>query len=537
VTRARRCASLAALLFVLLARGGPSRAGALPRPGAGAARVPVHGGAAAAVPESTLFAFDSVSVPFWQNLFLTMQTAKKHPSNPVVRREKGRPDEYKAEYYGTVIRHDGKLKMWYTAVDDEGGRAYVERGSIFGWRPAYAESQDGIHWTKPALGLVEYRGDRRNNLVQIDPPELMGGPLAVLYEPEDPDPNRRFKMLMTTRAGAGPSRFWTSVPLFSPDGLRWRAPLRRRMTDYSLDAQDLFLPAEMFEQMGLYRWGGMYHLTGQQGSPRSRTWLRDGQPSGRVMTIYRSPDLIHWSETKSLAFVRWGYRSAPSAEAEEAHMPATVWHRGNVLLGVYGLFHGSPGATVHPLDLGLLVSNDGVAFREAVPDHVLLPQGAAGAFDSGGVIQGQGFENIGDETLFWYGGWDGDVRRADVHTEVGLATLRRDGFGALSPKEPDQPASLLTALLTLDGPGKIWVNADGLSPQAQLRVELVDELERPLGRYSGSESLPLERSGVRLPVSWKSGGAEVRPGRFRIRVRFEGARRSEIRLFALYVGS
>ena len=30
----------------------------------------------------------------------------------------------------------------------------------------YAESKDGIHWTKPDLGLIEFEGSKKNNIIQ-----------------------------------------------------------------------------------------------------------------------------------------------------------------------------------------------------------------------------------------------------------------------------------------------------------------------------------------------------------------------------------
>jgi hypothetical protein len=70
-------------------------------------------------------------------------------------------------------------------------------------------------------------------------------------------------------------------------------------------------------------------------------------------------------------------------EGEESHEPAGVWNRGNVLLGTYGQFHGAPGSPAHPMDLGLLISNDAVYFREPVPDFVFLPRGDPGSWKSG----------------------------------------------------------------------------------------------------------------------------------------------------------
>ena len=270
----------------------------------------------------------------------------------------------------------------------------------------------------------------------------------------------------------------TAVPLFSGDGLRWRPAretklIRKRegkWLAWRVPEENLAIP-EFLEHAGLYKWDGMYHIAGQQISPW--VWLWDGQPSGRVMSIFRSSDFVEWSDTKSLSFVRYGYRSMPTNEGEESHEPASVWNRGNVLLGTYGQFHGAPGSPAHPMDLGLLISNDGIHFREPVPDFVFLPRGDPGSWEGGGLLQGQGFENVGDETYIWYGGWDNDVTRPDTYGEIGLARWRRDGFGSLSVKNPEHPAAFVTCPIQARGDVTIHLNAEGLSERAWLRVELL----------------------------------------------------------------
>jgi len=114
--------------------------------------------------EAVLFAFDDHSIPLQDNLVLTMQRAQKHPANPVLTNgPAGAPDERSAMFYGTILQQEGRLRMWYMAMyhDQTGTRRL---GSM-----AYAESEDGVHWVKPNLGLVEWNGSRANNLCPIEP--------------------------------------------------------------------------------------------------------------------------------------------------------------------------------------------------------------------------------------------------------------------------------------------------------------------------------------------------------------------------------
>jgi len=60
---------------------------------------------------------------------------------------------------GNVGFKDGeRFRAWYR-VDAAGLTA--DRKSM----TAYAESEDGIHWHKPKLGLIEFEGSKKNNLV------------------------------------------------------------------------------------------------------------------------------------------------------------------------------------------------------------------------------------------------------------------------------------------------------------------------------------------------------------------------------------
>ena len=496
----------------------------------------VHMAALEAGRPVTLFAFDDVSIPFRQNLRLSMHQPRKHPSNPVLPRgEAGQPDECRAQFYGTVIRDGGRFRMWYIAGDREGVESISTR-AYYGWRAAYAESEDGVHWTKPKLGLVEYHGSRENNLVLIDPPDVTGLHLVLLHEPDDPDPSRRFKMIHQIRWAQAPAFGWTtSVPLFSADGFRWKLHTRGAPEDYAISTDCMPLPPEHTEQSGLYKWGGMYHLTGQQLSP----WvhLADGTTCGRVMTTFRSADFLHWSSTKTLAYVRDGYVPMEQAHGKETHSPASIWNRGNVLLGLHGQWEGSPDISARRMPLGLLISNDGLHFREPVPDFVFVPYGDDGEWDQRGLISGQAFEHVGDETYIWYGTWDLSAGRdRDAPGAVGLLTMRRDGFGSLSPMNPSGPAQFVTCALDAAGASRLVLNADGLSPDASLRVELLDELERPLPGYSGPNAAVVTEPGVRVRVRWPSGNVAEHHGRpFRLRVSFEGAKRDRIRLYALYL--
>ncbi len=144
-----------------------------------------------------------------------MVTADKHPANPVLRRgPEGAPDHGHAIMYGSVLRIGGKFRMWYLGMS----QTRLASGQAPGyWRPmCYAESDDGVQWTKPELGLVEFNGSKKNNICLIEGEVFsltrVNDFLSVLHDPEDPDPRAatsvptsRIRRLPTCAAAAARS--------------------------------------------------------------------------------------------------------------------------------------------------------------------------------------------------------------------------------------------------------------------------------------------------------------------------------------------
>jgi hypothetical protein len=491
----------------------------------------------------TLFAFDQASIPSSQNLRLEMRQPTKHPGNPVVARGKaGEADAWGVQFYGSVIREQGKFRLWYVAVDDE-----LESKTPYArWRAAYAESDDGMKWTKPNLGLVEFRGNKNNNLILTEPGPLGFVNLKVLADPEDPNPERRYK-ISTHVYFQHKSRLGTLAPYASADGLTWKLLTDAQPTKTAeLLEKDLVLPAVHFEPCGgLYKWDGMYYVCGQNAMNATRPY------HGRVTRMYRSPDFVHWSPTSSLGFVRTAQHTllgpGRSLEGEQNHEGISVWNRRNVLLGIYGRWHGAKEWKYITIDLGFVVSSDGLTFCEPAHEWTFLPRGEDGAWDQGGLLQGQGFENIGDQTLIYYGAWD-PRHGSSPRGGVGIATLPRDRFGDLvvetagqGPGAYQQPAvtsEFVTAPIPLKSntSHRFYVNADGLGPAAALKIELLGDNEKPLPGYSGADAAVIRTSGFQTPIPWR-GKHELSglPEKARLRVAFEGDRKSNIRFSAIYV--
>jgi hypothetical protein len=478
-------------------------------------RISAEPATAAAPRERVLFPFDDYSIPFNKGVLLTLVPGRKssvtdpdHPNKPVVRVGKpGDPDERRVYFAGTVIKVGDEYRMWYSGYDREARRHLC-----------YAVSKDGINWEKPPLGLVPYKGGTANNLVAIDgDKEIRGSLFLVLHDPEDPDPAKRFKLM------------WEMDPTnqvkaaFSPDGLRW-----------TIAAEGKFLVTA--EPSGLVKHEGLYYINGHSGAIRHPV----AGAQKRTMQTFMSSDFVNWTPSAHMSFRRDNIPPRPildfeSHHGEQLHTGASIWNRGNVFLGFYGQWHNETNdRRTCIVDIGLVVSPDALHFKEPVPDFKLVPSFEETDRAEPRLTQGQAFENIGDRTLFWYGIWT-EVDR-DGPTGVRVATWPRDRLGNFRPAPGVADPQCLTSPQPIRAEGsRIFVNADGLSANNHLKVELLDEQLRPIPGYSGDDCVPVVKSGFRTPVTWK-GGEVVRGNGQPVRIRISwGGDRPDCRLWAIYV--
>ncbi len=467
------------------------------------------------LPEAVLFAFDDWAFPFRHHV----QTHLIPGQKPRLVLEPGPPGAHDETvlYYGTVIRINDVFHMWYT-----GSPGSHSAGSGIGHGgPAhylcYATSSDGITWEKPQLGLVEFNGSTRNNITDLPDPGMRPA-AAILYEPEDSA--RPFKLAYESSID-GKARFCVA---FSQNGLRWQP--------FSGNPVGPFL-----EMAGVIRWQGMYYVAGQ--GP-----LTAYRPARlRHMTIFASKDFEHWSPCGALGLDRSPDLTGPSIETEwnhveEIHLGAGLWNRGNVIIGVYGQWHGLPSGDRRflTMDLGLAISHDALHYTEPIPGFKLVPareQPSSPPGDFPALMQGQGMENTGDHTHYWYSLWKGTQG-----TGVRIVRWERDRLGSLKPHHPAEAQVITCPIRIQDSPAQVAINASGLGPHSHLRVEVLDEGFRPLSGYAGEAGAVIAENGLHLPVRWP-GADHLSPAAAPVRLafHFSGIRPEDGHLHAVYLTS
>jgi hypothetical protein len=167
------------------------------------------------------------------NIAWRVETAQADPANPLV--------EPKYEWDGACVFLHGAVlvdpadklwKAWYLSKPlGKGPSENPAAGRIL----TYAESEDGVHWTRPELDIALRDGKKTNILLDLDSGGLCQHPSIILHP--DAPPDYRYEMfLLRYPEDKGPNSIVRGFPLpegetksgagvyryHSADGKRWQ---------------------------------------------------------------------------------------------------------------------------------------------------------------------------------------------------------------------------------------------------------------------------------------------------------------------------
>jgi hypothetical protein len=415
-----------------------------------------------------------------ENVTRVLKEPQRWPGNPLI---VGDNSWEKWTVYlngrGVLYDDDDRLfKMWYLSptFDDA-----VPSGLRY--KVCYACSEDGVQWTKPNLGLVEWSGSRRNNILPWGR-HWMRRP-NVIRDPRDPDVQRRYKMLYTDVVGDWPRTSYRQLAginkATSPDGIHWQ---------HNVDGTPWRPGGNGTNVLGWDPDAGKYVVY-------IRMYPPGASPPESQISIFRatSDDFLRWSEPELVL--------APEREdLDYKGFPALIYEHYYVAwLWVW------KGRESH---FELVTSRDGVEWHRIFPGRVAFPLGAPGTWDSEMVSLNTPIVRDGQIRIY-YGAWNHPYRRdamervqqgwiedgQRMQRAIGLATLRLDGFVSLSATR--EPGTVMTKALRLPG-GSLFVNAD---VQGELKVELRDSDGRVFPGYSAEDCVPIRSDGLRQMIRWE----------------------------------
>ena len=389
------------------------------------------------------------------------------------------------------------------------------------------QSPDGLHWTRD----------------ETPPLENEKAPWAhVLHEPDDPDPQRRYKGLTSHVVNLDTGkRVVHSSERVDEFGKPLKGKRFARTMDFMTSADgadwnllDAGIPT--FDEWNLSRdsLGGQYIIA-----------CKTSGTYGRSHAISTSPDFVDWTDPvlsiqaddldQELGRLHVEeYLKSSNADYLKPFPNTCEWAWQNVDIynaGVFryeGIFLALPALyfargerwTSHTLRFTLIQlwsSRDLCTWERVANRQTFIPwsAGGAGAYDLNKNLPPSYPLVRGDELWFYYSGRKEQSVYPDPDPDISaicLCILRRDGFVSLDADSEE--GRLVTEAFPVPG-DRLFLNAN--AEKGQLIVEMLDESGERV-----AVSTPVESDERRVEIQWRDGGAPAPVGkaarlRFRLR--------------------
>ena len=397
---------------------------------------------------------------------LTIGKVTKDPANPLFKEDKPWEPRYDNLYANVVFDEAaGVYKCWYspfifdqrtTSVprDKREGVNYIKvKPNHREMGVCYATSKDGVTWVKPELGIVEFDGSKKNNIVFRGPHGA-----GVMLDRRETDPARRYKMFTKSNE---PGHMSVS---FSADGLHWPKVKPCREIKAAGDTHNnAFWAPELGKYVGI-----------------TRLWDKRGRLVGRC----ESADFVKWTQAAPVM-------SCLPTEPHRHTYAMPVFRYADVYLGLVMLLN----TKTDLVDCELTWSPDTVHWERVCPGTPLIPRGPKGSYDCGCIYAAAYPVVLKDEIRLYYGGNNAP------HTTwrdgfFCLARLRPDGFAGMAPAS-DKAGTIVTKPVQCVGK-KLRVSADAAA--GTLRVGVLEA--EGLGV---ADAKPIRADVTDGVVEWQSG--------------------------------
>ena len=393
--------------------------------------------------------------------------------------------------YPTIIKDGDIYRMYYRGLPAVGDEMHAVT--------CYAESSDGITWTKPNLGIYEVRGTRNNNVILMEK-EVWSHNFSPFLDTRPGVPNsERFKAIASEKKDG-------LVSFVSADGIHWKRW-----------KEGFFFTDGMFDSHNVAFWSP----SEEQYVCYFRTWTGTEYSGFRTIARTTSKDFINWGPREEMTY---GNTTQEHLYTNGTHPYIRAPH---IYIALAKRFFPDKAALsksqaqqlVKNPDYGK-ASSDSIfmstrggnrydrTFMEAFirPGETLQDWVARDNTPALGVIQGN------DRQLFMY-------RMSHYGQDSSHMTrysLRLDGFASLSA--PYQGGEITTKPFTFSG-NKLDINYAS-SAAGEIRVEIQDEHGQPIPGFSLDQCLPIFGDEIERTVIWDNDSSLSNLAGTPIRLRF-----------------
>jgi len=390
-----------------------------------------------------------------------------------------------------IPRSDNKPYAFEGQTHDSYGRNFVDndRGDL----TCYAESEDGLNWIKPDLGIFKFNNRSDNNITW----DLHGA--SVFRDETELDSQRRYKAIGFCR------RYRNIFLLNSPDGLHWK-------------------DADQIEPVAYRQNEGCFNVTYDNVDQCYRAYalIRDSDVHKRRAIAYSESSRLEgeWSDLKPMLRAnaeddQIGQTKYGAQRAEIHNLSA--FRYGQLHIGIAGvLYVTGPGVPEHqmpidgPIDAQLVYSQNGFDWHHFHPERVpIISRGETLDYDSGMIIGTAKEPIIKNDQIHWYYTGCQVTHGSALHQRykaIGRASWRLDGFVSLDAYNENEMGFIETVPLKIPNIFKNTLQLNADAERGQVLVEVVDLSGKVVEGYASQNCVPMRENSLRYKVNWKSSG-------------------------------
>lgn len=402
------------------------------------------------------------------------------------------PWEGNTSGYATVIQEEDRYRLYY-----RGHRYLIGDGTL---RQAqteavcYAESEDGIHWVKPSLGLFRWPGVDDNNIIWMGSPEAHNFAPFIDTNPDCPA-DQRYKAIGGTVTSKG---LWTFC---SEDGIHWnRLSTGPVVTKGAFDSHNTVFWDDAAKRYCMYVRivADSRRQIGLSYSPDFARWTEpvplqypDSPPqqmyTNQILPYYRAPHVLFGFPTR--------YIARPLTEHVQSLPPVDLRRR---------LMQADQRSGTDLTDGLFMSSRNGISFRRW--DEAFLRPGpqTEGRWMYGDNYQVYGLYEARSKSsnhparismLFEEGAWRDDGRRLRRYS------IRQDGFVSLNASFAG--GEMTSRPVTFEGT-RLSLNY-ATSAAGSLKVAVLAADGSPIPGYTVDDATELYGDSTAQTVTWAHG--------------------------------
>lgn len=386
--------------------------------------------------------------------------------------------------YVTVIKNGDLFQLYYRGRPQRG--ADGDTGEVY----CYAESSDGISWTKPELDLFPIPGHATNNIVLADAAPVTHNFCPMLDSRPGVSADRRYKAIGgTVHSGL--------IAWSSPDGIHWK-----KWRDEPVISKAMVPYRHMFDSQNLAFWSSK--------EQKYLCYFRVFEGGIRRICRSTSDDFLNWTEP-----VLMGYRH-DGGEAPIEHLytnqTSPYFRAPHLYVSIAARF--MPGRQVLSDEQAKAINVDPKYFKDT-SDAILMTSRGGDTYDrtflSGFIRPAIGSQNwvsrtnypalnvvqTGPTRMSVYLNQDYAQPTSHLHRY----SMRLDGFA--SAQAAYSGGSLVTRPLTFNGK-ELAINF-GTSAAGSIRIEIQDVDGKAIPGFSLNDAKKQIGNEIERVVTWQQG--------------------------------